>query len=281
MGTATLWKLWNWQYCVFFLIITSNLHLPLLSVWSRPVWCWLWGEMSVCAWCFMSPRHWRVSVSAGVERKTLWQRYKPAVKGCVELLQPLVDKVCPVISVVKLLCFQTLRIMGRIRDHSLSPYSKSTTAISISWRKNPLSVTLLYIFILFKISSNPFNWVFVSLVRELDVLTSFKHVICSCFPSACLPGTYGKSCMQRCSCAQGTSCHHISGECGCPPGFTGNGCEQSEFCSTDFGLINLHRNLINSLIKHISGASEGKNISDTLCMCLSISLSSRNIWAEL
>lgn len=53
-------------------------------------------------------------------------------------------------------------------------------------------------------------------------------------PSACLPGTFGKGCMQRCSCAQGTSCHHISGECGCPPGFTGNGCEQSELPRTNF-----------------------------------------------
>lgn len=34
--------------------------------------------------------------------------------------------------------------------------------------------------------------------------------------------------MERCSCPQGTSCHHVSGECGCPPGFMGNGCEQSE-----------------------------------------------------
>lgn len=39
---------------------------------------------------------------------------------------------------------------------------------------------------------------------------------------------YGKGCMERCSCPQGTSCHHVSGECGCPPGFMGNGCEQSE-----------------------------------------------------
>lgn len=46
--------------------------------------------------------------------------------------------------------------------------------------------------------------------------------------SACLPGTFGEGCAQRCTCPQGTSCHHVSGECGCPPGFTGSGCEQSE-----------------------------------------------------
>ncbi|KAK0133701.1 Multiple epidermal growth factor-like domains protein 6 [Merluccius polli] len=46
------------------------------------------------------------------------------------------------------------------------------------------------------------------------------------FP-ACLPGMFGKDCARRCGCSHGTSCHHISGECGCPPGFTGNGCEQA------------------------------------------------------
>lgn len=46
--------------------------------------------------------------------------------------------------------------------------------------------------------------------------------------SACLPGSYGSGCEQRCSCAQGSSCHHITGACACPPGFTGNGCEQRE-----------------------------------------------------
>ncbi len=49
-------------------------------MWSRPVWCRLWGEMSVCARGFMSPHHWRVSVSTRLERKTLWQRYKPAAR---------------------------------------------------------------------------------------------------------------------------------------------------------------------------------------------------------
>ncbi|CAB1336827.1 unnamed protein product, partial [Coregonus sp. 'balchen'] len=43
---------------------------------------------------------------------------------------------------------------------------------------------------------------------------------------SCLPGSYGKDCVLRCNCPHGTSCNHVSGECGCPPGFTGNGCEQ-------------------------------------------------------
>lgn len=48
------------------------------------------------------------------------------------------------------------------------------------------------------------------------------------FPPACLPGSYGESCSRSCSCAQGASCHHVSGQCGCPAGFTGSGCEKSE-----------------------------------------------------
>lgn len=42
--------------------------------------------------------------------------------------------------------------------------------------------------------------------------------------------------MHHCACAQGTSCHHVSGDCGCPPGFKGNGCEQSECCRILFCL---------------------------------------------
>lgn len=46
--------------------------------------------------------------------------------------------------------------------------------------------------------------------------------------TACLPGFYGQICSQRCHCAHGTSCNHVTGECGCPPGFTGMSCEQSK-----------------------------------------------------
>lgn len=66
-----------------------------------------------------------------------------------------------------------------------------------------------------------------SLECQMRSISSCKHILAS-MCSACLPGSYGTDCEQRCSCPQGTSCHHITGECGCPPGFMGNGCEQSE-----------------------------------------------------
>ena len=50
-----------------------------------------------------------------------------------------------------------------------------------------------------------------------------------CTVAACLPGRYGAGCAQRCRCPAGTPCHHLTGECGCPPGFTGYGCEKSKF----------------------------------------------------
>lgn len=70
--------------------------------------------------------------------------------------------------------------------------------------------------------------------------------------------------MKRCSCAQGTSCHHISGECGCPPGFTGNGCEQSE-C---FGTKSLSGHDKLSDERYTTGGLESTGLSNTLYMCL-------------
>uniref|UniRef100_A0A8B9MBH2 EGF-like domain-containing protein n=1 Tax=Accipiter nisus TaxID=211598 RepID=A0A8B9MBH2_9AVES len=46
------------------------------------------------------------------------------------------------------------------------------------------------------------------------------------FPTACLPGSFGKNCASRCACPLGVPCDHITGRCGCPPGFTGSGCEK-------------------------------------------------------
>lgn len=51
----------------------------------------------------------------------------------------------------------------------------------------------------------------------------------TCLIAACLPGRYGTGCARRCRCPTGTPCHHLTGECSCPPGFTGYGCEKSEF----------------------------------------------------
>lgn len=101
--------------CIF---VNYNLQFApsLLSMWTGPVRCRLWGKMSVCARGLMPPHHWRLSVSTRVERKTLWQRYKPAVKETVVLLQPLLDAGYPVTLIMNLLHFQTSACMGRIRD---------------------------------------------------------------------------------------------------------------------------------------------------------------------
>lgn len=49
-----------------------------------------------------------------------------------------------------------------------------------------------------------------------------------CPSAACLPGHYGMGCARRCHCPAGTPCHHLTGECSCPPGFTGHGCKKSK-----------------------------------------------------
>lgn len=51
-------------------------------------------------------------------------------------------------------------------------------------------------------------------------------------PSACPPGSYGEACTQVCRCHNNASCHPVSGQCRCAPGFTGPSCLQGEsLCS--------------------------------------------------
>ncbi|XP_070692131.1 N-acetylglucosamine-1-phosphodiester alpha-N-acetylglucosaminidase [Pempheris klunzingeri] len=42
----------------------------------------------------------------------------------------------------------------------------------------------------------------------------------------CPPGFYGDGCNQTCACVNGGSCDPVHGRCACPPGFRGNACEQ-------------------------------------------------------
>ncbi|EPY81719.1 multiple epidermal growth factor-like domains protein 11 isoform 1 precursor [Camelus ferus] len=42
----------------------------------------------------------------------------------------------------------------------------------------------------------------------------------------CPPGSHGAHCELRCPCQNGGTCHHITGECACPPGWTGAVCAQ-------------------------------------------------------
>lgn len=68
----------------------------------------------------------------------------------------------------------------------------------------------------------------VALHHPACPLPSALTRIC-CIIAACLPGRYGVGCAQRCQCPAGTPCHHLTGKCSCPPGFTGYGCEKSKF----------------------------------------------------
>ncbi|XP_041259782.1 N-acetylglucosamine-1-phosphodiester alpha-N-acetylglucosaminidase isoform X2 [Onychostruthus taczanowskii] len=42
---------------------------------------------------------------------------------------------------------------------------------------------------------------------------------------ACVPGSYGESCSQKCRCLHGSSCDPVHGACSCPAGFYGTSCE--------------------------------------------------------
>ena len=45
--------------------------------------------------------------------------------------------------------------------------------------------------------------------------------------TVCLPGTYGSNCAETCDCMVG-SCHHITGECICPPDHLGTDCSHGK-----------------------------------------------------
>lgn len=54
--------------------------------------------------------------------------------------------------------------------------------------------------------------------RLLLQMKMFLFVCCSC-EDPCPPGKHGSMCEQRCSCQNGGTCHHVTGECCCPPGW--------------------------------------------------------------
>ena len=47
--------------------------------------------------------------------------------------------------------------------------------------------------------------------------------------SACAAGQYGEHCSGQCLCQNGGSCDSETGQCSCPPGWTGAACELGEF----------------------------------------------------
>lgn len=42
-------------------------------------------------------------------------------------------------------------------------------------------------------------------------------------------GWWGKNCSQMCECQHEGTCHHVTGECSCPHGYTGHNCQTGEF----------------------------------------------------
>ena len=52
------------------------------------------------------------------------------------------------------------------------------------------------------------------------VLTYLLSEVCA----ACRPGFYGAGCRLECQCPSGDPCDHVTGECSCPPGYTGTAC---------------------------------------------------------
>lgn len=56
----------------------------------------------------------------------------------------------------------------------------------------------------------------------LLIITSNLHLL----GLACEPGLYGAGCEERCQCVHGASCHHVTGECQCPPGWRGKHCDK-------------------------------------------------------
>lgn len=46
--------------------------------------------------------------------------------------------------------------------------------------------------------------------------------------TACPDGFYGIECREACECLNGASCDHVTGQCHCPPGWTGPRCGHSK-----------------------------------------------------
>ena len=57
----------------------------------------------------------------------------------------------------------------------------------------------------------------------MSVLLTTSVVCCMCL--ACRPGTYGAECQYQCECPVIQSCHHVTGLCVCPAGYTGTACQ--------------------------------------------------------
>ena len=53
----------------------------------------------------------------------------------------------------------------------------------------------------------------------LTKMLTFQGAVCA---NPCPSGTYGQGCHLKCECYNGAGCDHVTGECHCPPGYTGD-----------------------------------------------------------
>ena len=76
----------------------------------------------------------------------------------------------------------------------------------------------------------------------MHIFTSFNLKDYSFFKiyliiSECGEAYFGFQCAQVCGCQHGGVCNKVSGECQCPPGWSGNLCEKSRCASWRSGNI--------------------------------------------
>lgn len=60
-------------------------------------------------------------------------------------------------------------------------------------------------------------------------MTSAAVVNVALSPTACPEGTYGRSCSFSCGCQNGGTCDPVSGTCRCPPGVSGDMCQDGQW----------------------------------------------------
>lgn len=63
------------------------------------------------------------------------------------------------------------------------------------------------------------RWLATGVCAEVTVVSVVNHHLPSC-EDLCPPGKHGPQCEERCPCQNGGICHHVTGECACPPGWT-------------------------------------------------------------
>lgn len=87
----------------------------------------------------------------------------------------------------------------------------------------------------------------------------------------CSAGLYGEKCSRQCpQCVHASSCHHITGECQCLPGFTGPLCEQGKlYMHTQIANLVLYYKCLMQVVWFCVACPIGRygNQCSSVCMC--------------